>query len=558
MGDISVLIGGKAGFGIDRASLVIANLLSRSGYHIYVYRDYPSLIRGGHTFSIIRASDKRLAVHTDAIDYILALNKETMELHKARLKKTGVIIYDSGAIKPEELPKSIPSAGLPVDEILKSEKASEIVRNTCFAAAFAKSAAMPWELVVNVIRGSFDREIEENLKVARRSYDESKELLKITRNESASSPMPLVTGNEALALGLLSGGLDSYFAYPMTPSSGILHFLAQVAPQFFVKAVHPESEIAVIMMALGSSYCGERTAVGTSGGGFCLMTEGLSFAAMAELPITIILGQRTGPSTGLPTYTGQSELNFALSAGHGDFSRFVVAPGDAEEAFYWARASLDISAKFQIPSIILTDKTLAEGTFNFDIGSISRRIGTGALLWDGQGQYRRYFDAESGISPLAFVPRKGVVVKANSYEHDEYGITTEDPVVAKKMQEKRLRKKAVLARELEDYPVVNVYGKADAGTAVLTWGSNKWACFEAAREFGLKVIQVAVMEPFPYAKLRDAMKGVEKLITVENNVTGQLAGLIECRGMRSDKKILKFDGRPFSIESLKKELKGVL
>jgi 2-oxoglutarate ferredoxin oxidoreductase subunit alpha len=311
-----------------------------------------------------------------------------------------------------------------------------------------------------------------------------------------------------------------------------------------------------MLMALGFSYAGKRAAVGTSGGGFCLMTEGLSLAGMAELPVAVVVGQRPGPSTGIPTYTSQTELPFVLSAGQGEFDRIVVAPGDAEEAYYWSGVALNLSWKYQVPSIILMDKTVCEGTYSFDIASAGKLAEGETALWNGTGRYKRYLNTETGVSPLAFPAEKGGVVKANSYEHDESGITTEDPSIAKTMQEKRARKGVHLAEEAKRYPVVGVYGDNSAATALICWGSNKGVCIEAGANIGARVVHVPLLAPFPIAQLKQAIEGAKRTICVENNVTGQLAGLLGCNGVAVDDKVLKYDGRQFSVEELEERLAG--
>jgi len=422
--------------------------------------------------------------------------------------------------------------------------------------AFAKTAGIKWELLESVFRKEFARETELNLKVARRGYDEAKELLKI--EPISQGILPLLSGNQAVGLGLVKAGLNTYISYPMTPTSPILHYLAEVADDFGLKVIHPESEIGVILMSLGFSYMGKKVAMGTSGGGFCLMTEGLSFAGMAELPIVIVMGQRPGPSTGLPTYSAQTELHFVLNAGQGEFPRFIVAPGDTEEAYFWSAQALNLSWKYQIPSIILTDKNLGEGVFNFDIDSIPDIKEEAPLLWDRKSPYKRYLNTESGVSPLAFVPEKDTVIKVNSYEHDESGITTEEPGLSVSMAEKRLRKEKYLQEELEKLNSVKTYGNKDSGSALLCWGSNKGVCVEAAENLGLKVIQPLVLWPFPVKQFQEALKGVKKLICVENNATGQLSRLLKISGFNVDEQVLKYDGRPFSVDELEDRIRGMV
>ncbi len=551
--EISLLIGGKAGFGIDRSSTVIGRLLNKLGYRVYVSRDYPSLIRGGHTFSIIRASRNRVAAIREKVDFILALNQETLDLHKSELKKDCMYIYDSDEIKTTS---GVYCLGLPLGKILKEENAPQVMRNTCIIGALTKAIGIDFAVLEKVLKEEFTKGTDLNLKVAKRGFDEAKELIKVEPLEQEK--LPLLTGNQATALGLIKGGLNAYIAYPMTPSSPILHYLADIADDFGLDVIHPESEISVIMMALGYAYTGKRAAVGTSGGGFCLMTEALSLSGMAELPIVIILGQRPGPSTGLPTYSAQTELHFALNAGQGEFVRFIVAPGDAQEAYYWSAISMNISWKYQIPSIVLSDKELAESVFNFDVNMIEKIAEEKPFLWDRKSPYKRYLIMENGVSALAFPPLKGEIIKVNSYEHDEFGITTEDSRQTTLMQEKRLRKGKFLAEEIENIKAVNVYGDQTKDTALLCWGSNKGVCVEVAESLGLKLIQPMVLNPFPIKQFRQALSGVKKLISVENNASGQLARLINNYGVSVNEKILKYDGRPFIVEELEEKVKACL
>jgi len=525
MDDFPVLIGGKAGSGIDKSAMILGHLLNRYGYRIYIYRDYPSLIRGGHTFSIIRASCNKISTHKDKIDFLLALNKETIELHQGRLTGNSVVIYDSDAIQEFPLSLGIQKLGLPISQIVKKEQAHDIMRNTGMIGAFSKVIGFEMDVLENVLAENFPGEAEQNVKIAELCFAAAVTMKNVSRQ--TQMPLPLISGSHAIGLGLVKGGLEAYVAYPMTPTTPILHFLAEQANNFSLQVVHPESEISVILMALGFAYVGKKAAVGTSGGGFCLMTESLSLAGMSEIPVVIVLGQRPGPSTGLPTYSGQSDLHFALNAGQGDFVRLVVAPGDLEEAYYWSAQAMNLAWKYQIPSIILTDKNLNEGISNLDMNLTGEVAAEPPPIWDGNSAYRRYEDSEMGVSPLAFAPEKGAVIKVNSYEHDEFGITTENPAIIKKMQDKRLRKEKYLIRDLKKLTTVNSYGNGNGKTALLCWGSNKGVCVELGQKLGLKVVQPIVLSPFPEDAFRKGLKGINKLISIENNATGQLARLIK-------------------------------
>ncbi|MEN6609475.1 MAG: 2-oxoacid:acceptor oxidoreductase subunit alpha [Methanoregulaceae archaeon] len=542
MRELSVLIGGKAGDGINSAGLLICQILGSLGYRVYMYYDYPSLIRGGHNFAVVRASEEPVGTHRDRVDVIIALNQETLDRHRDTMKPETVVIANRDLVKSE-------GTGIPVQAILAQEKAPPVMGNTCLVGAFAKAAGVRWEELEPVIRRHLLKGTDLNLKVARRGYDLAPPGTLAGRYGRA--PDPILTGNEAVGLGLLLGGLEAYVSYPMTPSSSLLHFLAGLADEFGLKVIHPENEIAVILMAQGLAYAGKRTAVGTSGGGFCLMTEGLSMAGMAEIPVVILLGQRTGPSTGLPTYSGQTELNFTRFAGQGEFPRLIVAPGDPEQAVLWSQAAMNIAWEYQVPAFILSDKNLAEGTYSLREDAVPRTISRSAPGWDGTAPYRRYALTGTGISPLAFPPRSGAIVKANSYAHDEDGITTEEPAVVAAMTAKREKKRLALGAAVGKMEgAVVVSGDPAAATAILCWGSNAGVSREVARDLGMRVIQPVVLEPFPFDQYRCAMEGVRRVIAVEDNCSGQLAGIVQGFGFPVDAGIHRVDGRPYTCEDL--------
>lgn len=549
MEELSILIGGKAGDGIRQAGTAIAKLLSRQGYQIFFYDDYPSLIRGGHNFSIIRASKKKILAHKENVDMIIALNQDTVDKHEKKLNANGILLYDSDKIKARGI-------GIPFTQIVKENEGISIMRNTAAIGALAKILGIEWPALEKVIRDTEEKAIELNLEIARKAFEKIAHP-SLPVEKTGQKPRPLVSGNEAIALGAVQAGLNMYIAYPMTPASSILHYLAAHEDDLGIVTVHPESEIGVAMMALGAAYAGAKTMVGTSGGGFALMTEALSLAGQGEFPMVIVECQRAGPSTGVPTYTMQADLLFVVHSGHGDVLRLVVAPGDSEEAFYSSGIAMNIAWKFQIPAFVLSDKHLSESTFTFEPDIKAAKPSEG-LLWDGQGKYKRYLDTESGISPLAFPGNPAAIVKGTSYEHDEFGITTEEPGPVIAMQKKRLRKRKSLAEELSQYEQVKIYGNTESKTALMCWGSTKGACIEVGEEMGLKVIQPLILEPFPVEPLKKALSGVKQIIDVEANATGQLAKLLSCNEFNVDQLLLRFDGRPFTVDTLMKKTKEAL
>ena len=549
MKDVSVLIGGKAGDGINSAGALVAQLLNYLGYDIYLYFDYPSLIRGGHNFAIVRGSEQSVGTCWNSLDFVLALNNETIERHRDKWTRETAIIFNADLVKSA-------GQGIPVQAILTGEHAPAIMGNSAIVGGFAKAAGIEWDVVEAVFHAHIPKGVDLNLNVAKRAYDQVEKVHPVSKG--TKPPRPLLTGNEAIGVGMVKGGLDAYVSYPMTPSSSLLHFLAENQEKFGITVVHPENEIAVILMALGFAYAGKRSGVGTSGGGFCLMTEGLSLAGMAELPLVLVVSQRTGPSTGLPTYTGQSDLQFIVHAGQGEYPRLIVAPGDAQEALFWSEIALKMAWKFQIPAFILTDKTLSEGTYSVDPAAISDVQREDSPGWLGTAPYLRYADVPSGISPLAFPGMKDAVIKVNSYAHDEAGITTEEAALVMQMTRKRLHKGEGLAEEMQQYPGVTLSGVPDASTALLCWGSTKGVCNEIASLLGLRVIQPILLSPFPVVKVKKAITGVTRLIAVEENATAQLAMLAGQYGIVPDERILRYDGRPFSPDDLLVKIKAMI
>jgi 2-oxoglutarate ferredoxin oxidoreductase subunit alpha len=539
MTEYSVLIGGKAGDGINQAGQLIASFFNDLGYHVYQYIDYPSLIRGGHNFCIIRASEKPVMAHRSGLDLILALDQKTVDLHAQKLGVQGTIMYDSSRVKADGQP-------LHVRDIVDLYQGRPVMGNTAIIGAFCGCIGISWDRAEKVLRQKLQKETETNIMIARDAYARVHRCMEVQPLDGGHV-RPLLSGNEWIGLGLLAGGIDAYVAYPMTPSSGILHYLASIADEAGIDVVHPESEIAVILMALGYSYVGKKAAVGTSGGGFCLMTESLSLAGMAELPIVIVLSQRGGPSTGLPTCTAQSDLLFACYAGQGEFPRFIVAPGTPDEAFSWAAEAVHIAWKFQVPAIILSDKTLSEGVSTPGSDPQARSV---QALPAASYPYMRYADTPDGISPFLAPPCRDEVVKVNSYAHDYAGITTEDPEMVMAMVHKRLRKTEKLVAYTDQPGAVHLGGEPSSKTALLCWGSPRGVCSEVAEELGLRIVSPVIISPFPAGEFRKVMAGVEKAILVEDSSTGQLSRILSCEGYHIDECILRYDGRPHAVEEL--------
>ena len=546
MTEYSILIGGKAGDGISQAGQIIGSFFASLGYHVYQYIDYPSLIRGGHNFSIIRIAEHPITAFRDKVDVILALDKQTAQNHSHRLTSDGTIIYNSDRVEAEGI-------GISLNTLVNQVQGIPIMGNTAMIGGLLGYLGIPWELIEPVLRRKMLKQTEKNLTIAKTAFQSIQKNVNLA--VPAKNGRPFLSGNEWIGLGLLAGGIDAYIAYPMTPSSGILHFLAEVAEETGITVYHPESEIAVILMALGFAYAGKKAAVGTSGGGFCLMTEGLSLAGQTETPIVIVVSQRTGPSTGLPTYTAQSDLLFIRHAGHGEFPRWIAAPATPEEAFSLSAKAVYIAWKYQVPAFIISDKSFSEGMFT---GEPNFHVSESNSSSPASYPYHRYEDMPDGISPILTPPCTGESIKVNSYTHDYRGITTEDPEITAVMARKRIKKARLLADECDNPESIAIDGNPDASTCIVAWGSVRGQVIEAIRDIDMRIVSPLIIEPFPINTFKHALKGVTRVLIVEESATGQIDKILRENGIRPDHQILKCDGRPHDIEELSKKIRRLL
>lgn len=554
MDECSVLIGGKAGSGINRAGQTIARMFTHLGYYVYMYYDYPSLIRGGHNFSVIRASTHPVGSHRSGIDILLAMDSPTLNLHQHHCKRDALVIYNSDTVR------SVKGSAIPLRSIVERNGGKHVMENTAMIGALASAIGMGWDECADVLSHEMRKFTEKNLLIAEDAFRMQTENIAIQRMQQ--NPGILLSGNDAVSIGLISAGLDGYIAYPMSPSTGILHFMAGASSDTGIQVFQPESEIAVITMAEGMAYAGAKTAVGTSGGGFCLMTEALSMAGMAEIPITIVLAQRSGPSTGTPTYTAQSDLHFAIHAGHGEFPRFVIAPGDAEQAYLWAGHALSLSWQFQVPSILLTDRVLSEGVYTVSPDMLQEQMADNWPVsippWEGPEDYQRYRDTEDGRSPYASPPLPGAVIKGNSKSHDVWGISVDDGMQIASMARKQMKKIPYMEDAVSDLNPVQIAGNPDSDICLISWGSNAPLCREAAQIMGIKSVQPIVVHPFPTSEMIAATRDSVLTFLPENNYSGQLADICEAHGVPVSLRLPRFDGRPSTIDQLVEDLWGLV
>ncbi len=503
-----VVIGGKAGQGPNFLSEILAQGLIKQGYYVFYSRDYQSLIRGGHNFNQVAFSDKPIFSNTSKIDILVCLDELTEQIHVKSVKKNGII--------------------------LKFIRGKE---NMFYAGALFNILGIEFDAMKSLLKDS--KNFEENIKNAKEGYDFEKRELKLDRTKNKIE-MKLMNGSEATAISSIKSGLDIYYAYPMTPATPLMMELGQMQTDSKNKhkVIEVENEIAVALAGIGSSVVGKRVMVGTSGGGFDLMTESLSFAAMAEIPMIFYLSQRPGPGTGVATYTSQGDLNMALHSGHGEFFRMVLAPGDNEESMKLTNDAFYFSHKYRIPSIILNDKHLAEAKSLFDEKKIL-----------------------SGLKEIKSNVKVGE--RFNSYESDKKlnNIATEDADVIKTNFEKRMKKQKEIEVEASKFEQVKIYGNKSSNNLVFSWGSTKGAILDAISDdkLDVKFVQILYMSPFPTKEVLTEIKKAKKVIIAENNSESPLSRLIaEKTGfiIEDKNKILKYNGRPFFSNELAEEIKG--
>jgi 2-oxoglutarate ferredoxin oxidoreductase subunit alpha len=541
----TVLFGGSAGDGAKEAAINFGRLVAKYGYDFFISVEYPSLIRGGHNYARITFGAGEIKIDENKLDALVAVNNETVLLHKKELKSKGLIFAD---VQTEEKPIVI----IPALDWAKENKLPAITRISAFLGALVYYFNFDLKKLNEIFLDKFGSMAEPNIELAKKGYDlaKSKKIQQIILPKAKIINKKILEGNEALAEGFVAGGLKNYFAYPMTPSSSILHHLSRIAKEKKLKVVQPENELAVINMALGSAYGGARTAVASSCGGFALMLEAMAMAGMAEIPIVVADSQRAGTSTGIPTRTGQGDLGFVRNM-PGEYPRIVIAPGDHEECFDYGALAMNLAWQFQTPTVVLLDKQISESVASIDLSNKKINI-IGVKKPKNGFAYQRYAFCADGISPLVHPGEKGAVVKISSYEHDENGYITDEPQMVKKMYDKRFAKLNGIKKEMKKHKTIKVFGDKKSKNVVVFFGSVKGAVLTAIKQTkkSFKAIQIIWLEPFDENLFIKETKNAKKIICVENNFTGQLGKLIrEKTGIKADS-IRQYNSMPFSADDL--------
>lgn len=544
----NILIGGSAGQGMDTLATILKKILQKNGYYIFLNKDYMSRVRGGHNFIQIRFSKDEVLGYDDKLDAIIALDKNTVDMHKKDLKEKRILITDESNLDENE--NNYPK--LKLNELAKELKNIKMV-NIIALGSLLKAFGIEVDCVKEILNKIFkeDSIVKANLEAFNKGYDLVENKFNIEKGELKDSI--LINGNDAVGLSAIASGVSFYSAYPMTPSTGVMNYIAKKANDANVLVEQAEDEIASITMALGASYAGARSMTGSSGGGLALMCETLGLVSIMETPLVVIDVQRPGPATGLPTRTEQSDLSFLLTASHGEIPRIIIALTDQENAFYQTSRAFNLADKYQTLVILLSDQFLADSNktikdLDFDKISIDRYID-----FEKTPNYKRY-DLENNISKRR-IPglSKDYTVITGSNEHNEYGNITEDKELRVKMMNKRMGKLDLIKDDLIE-PIY--YGTKNPKNLIIGWGSTIGAIKEAIDilnkdkdEFGALVF--SDIYPLPTKKLLEYSKNAINIINIEQNYTGQLAKLIRSEtGIYCNKSILKYDGRQINYKEI--------
>ena len=559
--DIALAIGGAAGQGIATPGTMLAQVCVRRGLHIYAYNAFQSIVRGGHILLTLRMSDKEIYTHGDSLDILVCLNQDTMDRHLELMGPGTQVIYNSDSIEPGVPKDGVHLCPMPIAELTNNSR-NKLYQNTVSLGVITHLLGMDFSILQDSVTKQFQRRgqdvVDENVGVARAGYEHALANFAPRDVPAPEGPKPLAvwTGNDALAMGGAAAGVKFYAAYPMSPSTGVLHWMANNARDLGIMVRQVEDELGVANMIVGAAHAGCRAMCATSGGGFALMEEAIGMASMMEMPTVFIDVQRAGPSTGVPTKTEQGDLWQILGGSQGDYERIIVAPIDALDAFNTMAELFNLVDKYQCPGIVLSDLLISEGTFSVapDDINMQPKIDRGELITEDSETdgYMRYKVTESGISPRALPGLEGYVHIVATDEHDENSMLISDeftnPPKRRKMVEKRDRK---LSDILEIIEPPRLDGPADADVTLVGWGSSHGVIKEAAeqlRERGVSVnhLQVKWIVPLHGEELTNIISAAKKAIIVENNFSGQFYRYLRGEtGLSVDSHIRKYDGEPF-------------
>ena len=576
--DLAIAIGGAAGQGIATPGNMLARIFVRRGLHVYAYNAYQSIIRGGHIFLTVRTSEEPVLNHGDKLGILIPLNQDTMNRHLPQMPAGSVVLYNGDKIKPGAAADGVQLCPFSVKELAPDIR-GDLVQNTIAAAAILHLVGIEFKMLEDILTEQFQRKgdavVAENIAVARAGYEYSAAHFKPFPFSlpDTGKRLAFFEGNHALAMGGAAAGVLFYCAYPMSPSSGVLHWMASHARRLGIMVRQVEDELGVINMAIGAAHTGCRAMCATSGGGFALMSEGLGAAAMMEVPVVCINVQRAGPATGVPTKTEQGDLWQVMGAGQGDYPRIIVAPTNIPDCFHTVPELFNLVDRFQCPGIIITDLLLSEGRSSVDPAELDFNvpiergevIGLNGDAPPSANGYKRFLITESGVSPRALPGTPGHAHVVATDEHDEDGVLISDeftnPGKRQAMHEKRMRKMEGILPLLEP---PKLFGPTEAQVTLVGWGSTEGVIREAMEKLGEEGIrannlQVKWIVPFHAEAISVLLAQSKKVILIENNYSGQFARYLRSEtSIVADGHIRKYDGEPFMPHHIVEGVKSIL
>ncbi len=619
------MIGGPQGSGIDTSANIFGRACSYGGYHLYGKREYHSNIKGLHSYFHFRVSEKPVVANVNDVDLLAAFDAETVVRHIGEVVSGGGVVLDRedlnvrisdiATLPPEfmeEAPIHLAGKGIGktvndlVEEVKKEnihvysvafldllkdvaeelgiEKLSRITRMKNVLALGVTFGLLDYDfsLVEKAIRATFSEKpkiADMNVLAYKKAYEHAKHAFGYDfphklKTLDAYEERIFVSGFQATALGKILAGCRLQTYYPITPAADESEYLEShevfkvTSGDGAIVVMQTEDEIAAVNMASGAALTGVRAATATSGPGFSLMVEGLSWAGNNEVPIVITYYQRGAPSTGLPTRHGQDDLRFVVHAGHGEFPRIVLASGDMKECFFDSVKIFNYAERYQMPAIHLIDKALANSTQSYNVFDLSQvKIDRGKIVGSQDiqnGEYKRFEFTNSGTSPRAFLGTKDVVMWYTGDEHNELGHISEEPLNRKTMMEKRMSKLETAHKEIPLEEKLNFFGQENSQTVIVSWGSPKGAILEAVEKlqnekFKLAFLQIRLIHPLPRERIAKSLGKAKTKIAIEMNYSGQLAGIIsEQTGIFMDYYILKYNGRPMTTTEVYEALRNIL
>lgn len=566
---LTVRIAGEGGEGVISTGELLTTAVARARRDVFTFRTYPAEIKGGPAMFQLRYADHPVLSVGTHLDVLMAFNEEAVDLHAAELKSDGLLIYDSTTFDPEKkVPKTVSLYGAPITSIASEGIGFKKGKNMVALGLLGQLLGLPIEGFKHLMEEKFGKKgadvLEKNIKAIEEgfrwgeSHPVDRNLL-VPSSERKDRKL-IMSGNEAMSAGAVAAGCRYYAGYPITPASDILSFMEKEIPRFGGVAVQTEDEISAIASCVGASFAGAKALTATSGPGLSLMAEVLGLASMTETPVVIIDAQRSGPSTGMPTKTEQSDLMYAVYMGHGEAPRVVMAPSNVKDCFYGMVKAFYIAEKYQIPVVVLSDQSLSHRTQTFTRPHLENLQINNRLRASKNGEYKRFLDTETGVSPVAFPGDEGLNFVTTGLEHDEKGHPSWSGENHQRMSEKRHRKLDFIAKEKG---FTRRFGDEHATVGVICWGSTEGPVEEAiskAATQGLEVkaLTIKMIHPLPDEEIRSFMTGLKHILVPETNFTGQLALLLRQKYLYPFQSFTKCNGMPFDPDEIFNRIEEVI